>query len=439
MTKGILFLIAGTIVLWPYQMEVRGTSLRFFAIGFLLSLILGGFLLLQGGRWKSLFRKSLIIYLLFAGMHVIGYLFGGNSIWELSHNSYLTEFLVSFFFFLLVIGLIETREAYGRMVLWIVLGTSALAVILLYRHLFVFDVTFLTQFFSEEGFRGLGAFNKNTFAFFLLLFFPFAYSYFTHKRNLLGTLTVLVMGAGIVFVLSRMALCASFLSMALLCLGGFKKRLYIVQLAILSGVILLGCLLFQVGPQHYMVWKNTAIDGIPRDPSEFPLDKSFKGSRWRYVRKALEGFGDKPILGHGLNTFSLDHKQYCVGGDEHCLETRGGGSVFCSLEEEACQAMTGGGTLIRYPGTHNDYALILYELGATGLLLFLGIFWDLLRRLWQARSYINDSIRWVWDGQIASLVAMFFAINFINAYYTIPFLFLLAGGYILAQRASETA
>ena len=126
-----------------------------------------------------------------------------------------------------------------------------------------------------------------------------------------------------------------------------------------------------------------------------------------YVQKALKGFPEKPLFGHGITSFAFDHAEYRPDG-----------------------------SLLRRPSSHNDYVQVLYELGLIGFgflgLFLLVCFWG----LWKADDVLGD-MRWVRDGQLVSLAVLTFALNAINAYETVPFWFITAGAMAIPRMLEQ--
>ncbi len=97
--------------------------------------------------------------------------------------------------------------------------------------------------------------------------------------------------------------------------------------------------------------------------------------RWAMWGAALGMIRDRPVLGHGVNTFMENYLTYWVGGERQP----------------------------RY--AHNCYLQVAAETGIVGLLLFLNLLYQLFRGIVRAARGIQPDQRLVLTGVLAGLVA----------------------------------
>lgn len=406
---------AVTFVLWSYPAPVFGEKVRPFLVSFLVLCFLGLARFVQNRKIRIFGCRSYVPFLLFLAIHWVSlFSFLISSDQPINHQVVVvgaaairtTACFVSFLFLLL---LLEGVSLYSKT--WVIILCLAVPLIglLMYRYFFLFRVFYIAPYFD---FHQRGYVDKNVLAFLLILIFPFAYALFSYRRNLLTFGAALLLAVALVVTFSRMALIGCFFTLSILSFLGSRRKKYILQLAIILVTGLTLASVFRIGPSDYLRWKSAARADPDRSHQREVVWFKIESARFKYLILAWEGFLKKPFLGHGIGSFGRQNPMYCPPDD---------------LE---CQTLHGEGVL-RYPGVHNDYFQLLYELGAPGLLLFLWLEVEAVRRLYRSRRTIPSRFLWVWDGQLAMTFSLFLSLLFTNAYHTFPFWFVLAGCYLL--------
>ena len=383
----VCYLIALTLSLWCFGKDIPGIKIGLFMGGIIVFFYLSPVLFLR----KTLQIPHKLLFVSFVALHLVVINPFKSNPFALSFSF---KILTAFIFLFLLVNLVDNFELYSKMMLVHLFAVTVLVAVFVYLHLVVFHSTFLTVNLTKSGLFYGGRGGKNTLSFILALLFPFYYARFSHKKNIFNLLIVLLMGFSVLYTLSRMALISMVLSLLLFPLLAIRRTMYIKQFVVVATLVMMISLSFGIGLKTFMALKDpTNAESIERGQGEFV---GAEGHRMRLARAGVSGFLTSPLFGHGVASFR---------------------------QQEAT-----GESL-----SHNDYLQILYELGLSGILLFLGIIIVSLRDLMECRKNIPEEHQWLWDGQIVCLLSLCVTLLFINVYETMPFWFVLAGCHILVK------
>lgn len=353
-------------------------------------------------RVRSVFAdRRLIPFAAFGGLHLASFLAISSS-FAIGRSPDVRALAVSMGVFGLALGLFQKEGTYDRLIRGVVWATTAIAAALILWHLLVFNSPFLTPTFVPVDFSA-GFTRKNQLAFFLALIFPYAWARLVHRPGWRTLIPAVVIMSGQLYTFSRMAVLATLIAIAVPCLLSRweRRRFQIAALLILTVVGVASVVGFT--PARYLELRlQGQLTVIPAERAD-ALRK--EGEQWvdwnlsraRYIRQALDGFNEAPVFGHGIASFNQNH-----------LEWRADGS------------------LVRRSITHNDYAQVLYELGAAGVLAFVAMlgtaYWTVWRRSGRTRHGAA-----IIDGHLTALVVLAVVLNLVNAYETLIFWVLMAG------------
>lgn len=124
-------------------------------------------------------------------------------------------------------------------------------------------------------------------------------------------------------------------------------------------------------------------------------------TRWIYVRMGLEGWLQKPILGHGLDTFKY-HNQQLTGAFHYA---------------------------------HNNFVEMLYDFGLVGFILYYGFPLNCIKRLWKMPSSMQ-----AWRALGLSLIVAVFLFDLGGiSYYTNTNQIMLLLSYLITCIPAERA
>ena len=409
LSHAVILLLSLSLALWPLKATVPLLGMRWSVVSFALFILAGLSFCIK----KRIRIPALSIWgpaLVFVVLHVLSFFlysrgYGPETGVDLPTH-HLIKFLLSLLFYFLILTLFQQKNPMREKIILLTLTwTSIISLVLIFRHLFIFHSYYLTQFFSVAGFQNEGYAFKNQLAFFFSLLFPFAYSYATNRRQWFSWILLILLGFATLYTLSRMAFILVSLTPFLFCLVAYQKKKYLIQFLILIGVVLTSTF-FGLGPKQFLELKykgqvRSTVEGgksMTLKANELGWQMNPQGSRAKYLRSALQGFWEKPIFGHGFDTFAGDHTEFGKQGER-----------------------------LRFPSSHNDYGQILYELGLVGFISFFYLLGFSCKRMFVVRSLIPLESQWLWEGQMVSFFVLCISLFAINAYYTIPFWFILAG------------
>lgn len=386
------YLVAALLPLWVFRYKIPAIGMRPVHLSVLAVYLIGCVVAL---RYGFLF-KNVLPYLGFVLWNIIVYLAAPSS-YDLS---FMLQLAGAFLFFFLLQRLVYEYSLYATMVRILVFVTAAISLILIVEHLFVFKSLMLTS--SLITFTPHYSPTKNGLGLFLALVFPFAYALCASRKNLLHAVLPAIIAFGIVYTMSRMALGAMLLSMLLFVVVSRDRKRFVVQGLALVAVLAVVTTLAGFGPSNY-VKRYAAMkqlyynDGQVIPPRQWTGSfTGAKSSRFVIASRAVKGWLEKPLLGHGLGSFKRNR-------------------VYSSERH------------LKGVDPHSDYFKILYELGAIGIMLYIVMMILTVGRLWKFRH--NDSMndKWLIEGQLVCVLTVFASAMFICVYQSILFWYVMAG------------
>jgi O-antigen ligase len=384
---GLLVAAALSVLFWPYSIFLPIFDIRLTEVFGAVTLFLGAVLLtFEPFRLQKMRRWPLAAPAFFFGVLFLSCVFSpfrGQALQIVGAVLIAVAFVLA----------VDTRNEFEKVIIGIVLGMAALNLILMGIHLFKFHQVCLTPDFMDLA-KGMS--GKNRLAFGVGLFFPFAYTYFIHSKKAWSAVVFAVFAVSVVLVFSRMALYSGILILlsSILLLKNKKKYLIGLLGICLTAAIILS--LAGLSLRDFLDGKKKLNEAVSTRVSSPQWILKEESSRVRYVKQAIRGGIQRPILGHGFNKFRYENPEYFPDG-----------------------------RIKRYPQTHNDYTGAFYEMGIVGLAGMAAVFITFGRRLWQAR----DAQTWIYDGLFLSGLSLVFMLTCINAYTTLPFWFLIGCGF----------
>ena len=228
-------------------------------------------------------------------------------------------------------------------------------------------------------------FGKNTVGMFLVFCFTYLYGYLQKNKLFLTILGLLIIGACALYTISRGTLISITGTVLLFIIVSKRKKLYIKSLAtiIFSFFILnysfgfnfLNTFIDIKNIGHHQSVDNKKLSNLFNIYSDSPHWGGYTQRASHYVSVAKK-FPDRPLFGHGMESFRRDH-----------------------------------GTL-----AHNDYLTVIYEYGIIGIFLFLYILFIHFRDLFRLRKRILDDYRWLAEAQIVQLFILLFTFLIMTSY-----------------------
>lgn len=353
----------------------------------------------------NLLRKDYAPYYLFVGINGISLLVVGLS-YAAGHRPQMLSLLASFVVFILMTITMLDAPGYERAVDIVIYATAVVLFVLIVEHAFVFKALYLTPTFTKEMFISSGYQGKNPLAFYLSLLFPFVYAKLVRAPGWRNVALFLIFTTGILYCFSRMGVINYVVAIVAFCFlpHTARRRYWVATGAVVCAFVILASAT-GLTPSRWLeaklagqisVSSEKYVEEVLSDYEERWIDLNL--DRASYIVAAARGVSERPLFGHGITSFSQDHTQY-----------------------------RGDGTVLRQPVTHNDYAIVAYELGLVGLLTFLVLFLAPLRLLVGAPSATTSVSGTLRDGQLVSLLVLGFSLNMINAYETVLFWVTIAG------------
>lgn len=395
------FLAAVTLPLWILMYYYPNTNLRIFSLGVFLVYAAGLPVLLK----RKIQVRRYVPYLIFAGVHVLSLVIYRNS----SELSFTLELLGSIVFFIVVTENLRGFEVYSAALHRMMVASGVLILVLLYKHLFVYRSIYFSPYldFHEWQINGVSG-AKNTVAFFLCFLFPFIYARFTYHETPLTGFFLFVVSFSALYTLSRMALVSLVFALIGFVVFSFDRKKHLRQLAAIGIILFVMQTVFHIGMSTFFELKAKSMGYVPGAGSQGHIEPQrianpqyylHHSYRVRNLVDVLNGFHEKPVLGHGIHSFVSKY----------------------------------------HHATHNDFTQILYELGLVGFVSFVMIFWVHIRKIFAVRRAIPPEYYWLWEAQAACFLSLFFCLLFIEAYKSLPFWFMLAGNEIIFQSTLKKA
>ena len=222
--------------------------------------------------------------------------------------------------------------------------------------------------------------HPNLLAIFLAMLMPIGittlFSGIKPKYKFLIAITVLMGIAALVLTLSRSGWIAFMLAFVTLMSVSFthpklKRKYVFARLFIIVSIVVMVAALS--GPIYKRLTQS---------------DSGAVSFRWEFMEIALEMAVDKPLLGHGLNSFVWHMPPYTIWQSLAGVQNN-----FDSIAD--------------WPVVHNIYLLVWSEQGTLGLILFLGFYFHLMRiALRGIRTYKEPFLATVNLGCFAGLIAL---------------------------------
>lgn len=203
--------------------------------------------------------------------------------------------------------------------------------------------------------------HPNLFSVYLAMLIPIALAMLFTKMALPSKIvvaTVIFVGlVALVLTLSRSGWIAFALAFVSLLVLTFvhptpRYKFLFVRFSMISGTALMGVAL--AGPIVKRIFRS--------DPGAVSF-------RWDYMKIAWDMILDKPVFGHGLNTFVFNMVPY-------------------TPEKSYIKLMDAFGEIL--PVVHNIYLLVWAEQGTIGFLIFMAMYFYLLKLSWSNFRYFRD-------------------------------------------------
>jgi len=367
--------------LWCLGLDMPMVGTNYFMIGTVPLYILGPTLLVNKRFWFP-YKGLFVIFVLF---HAVYFNPAVKEVYSIHFVFQLAACLVYYF---LLINLVDSFVTWGRMINLLIVGTVLITSFLIYKYAFVYKSIYLSTYLTYQEHYYIGRGGKNTLAFMLVLFLPFAYAKFSYqKHNLLNLVAVLIIAGGALYTISRMAFLSVMATPFFFCLFSIRRGIFVKQAAVFGLLLMLLKGIWGLGADDFL-WMRSAAQRERQRVASGQSDFFSAGHRWRLLEEAMEGFVESPLIGHGVASF----------------RTKTSGSV-----------------------SHNDYVQIAYEFGLLGIVLFALIFLVLFVDLLRHRPFVPPPHQWLWDAQVVALMNMAVLLMTINAYQTIPFWFIWTG------------
>ncbi len=407
------YLFGLTLSLWPLGLFLPVVGMRLFKLAFMLVIILGSLLAFRNRSWKKISYQTILPYACFLAYNLFSFAWLTQDFSPHRHPSIINLSLAFLFFFISLMAF-KDLEDYRKMIFSLLISSLLFVSILVFEHLFIFKSFFLTPYFSADAVIG-GYSQKNQLGFFLILVFPLVYAAFCRKKSIITCVSVVIFSIAIIYTFSRMSLVGWMATPVLFALLFPQRKKYFLHFLAMSISLMALAGIFKVGPETYLYLKNQSNQQAGYHHTVRWINTS--SSRLRYLHEAWDGFIQKPVLGHGFASFSRNNP------------------VRCAPDDAICAQLHGQNGIVRYPSTHNDYAQILYELGGTGIFLFLWMTGTSWVGLFRMKTTPSDS--WMREGLLVSFTVLGISLLMINAYDTVPFWFLIGAYPILSRMTLE--
>ncbi len=400
--KALLISLSLTMVCWPYSLYLPFSDLRLTVFFAMLTVFLWGILIiLQPQRLKRIQVKAMLPIGIFLGLNILSWVKA-----PFMANASILRLLVCVLIAGIAITAIDIEKEFKWMLIAIIGGMMALNGILVVMHINWFHQIHLTPTFSKANYFMDGFVEKNRLSLALGLFLPFTYTASVYIKKWWAMAVFALFAIFLVLTFSRLGVLMLLLTIILPIWMLKQHKKYILSALILIGIVCLAMAITQKTPRDFLNTKKAITEYATQEVSSPKWVPSKQGSRIRYIKKAWQGALQKPLFGHGINSFRYQNPDYYDNGQ-----------------------------IKRYPGTHNDYAEIFYGMGIIGVLSLAAIYIVLFRLMFSMRSQMT----WVSDGQIIATLNLMVAMLVMNLYMWLPFWFMVAGTYILGNSALSSS
>jgi len=361
--------------LGPFEMPIFIIILSIAVMYYFFRICIGNNnLIISFNKTQNLF---LLAFLFFLALHIF------NTIRSLNIERAISQqikFFVAFLTFIAIsIFFPKDRKLLKEVINLVIVLSTVLLLIYIYRSFFVLNLPYLTTHLDEISRQ-----HRNQMGFYLALITPLVlWRYIYSGLFSLWSIPIITHVFAVFYTMSRGMWISFFLSLiAILCLFIVKRVKWKLVFSIFIGIVILGVMFsffyFSDAYSHTETFQQR-VQGLLR-LQDYGKEHSIS-ERKIFIQKGIALFFDSPILGTGTSNF-LAQFNYV---------------------------------------SHNDYVQILYEQGILGIIIFLFMISLVIREIFRLK---NDS----WDtiGLKQSSLAIIFYLNFINAYKIIIVYVILA-------------
>lgn len=276
--------------------------------------------------------------------------------------------------FYLVVNSLRSHDQIEKVVKWLLIILSAVIIFLLYKFLLVFNATYISLD-TKLGSK----FGKNSLAFFLVIFFPYAVFFALNKKKVIFYIITTILFTGILLTFSRTAW---FITILIL-LGAFIVSRKKIKLALMAVILVIPLL-------------------------------AFNGEEFQ----------------QRLQSFSLLYTNGNFEGEVHSIDIRKeladisfesiGNNLFTGIGYGNFSSLTKNISVVDVGVSHNDYLQLFVE---GGILLFI------IFVIWLALIYIKaikylkvrNNYQWLFQATFLSMNALIIYMFFINVFHSLYF------------------
>jgi len=308
-------------------------------------------------------------------IHICSLLYGGINPWGLK---IMVTLVFGLFVYVLVVLSTEDLKLLERMFQFILIFSSIVLILLIYRYMFVFH----SPFMGNDPFEST-EYGKSKLGIFLVVFTPVMLSYTIYHRNWIAVMGLTVFLSSLVYSVCRGAYIGVFGAIVFLLIVSKYRKVYlkIVIPTIISIVVVVTIFVPQLASQ---IIEEMTILTVPGNLTEH--------ARLVWIQGGLNAFYAHPVFGIGLGNFS--RLWFPIPPYTESL-------------------------------SHNDYVKILAEQGIIGILVFVALFGGILVGLIKVLKESVEHARWLQEGIAASLVSILIFFFTLNFSYVLPLWFLL--------------
>ena len=307
--------------------------------------------------------KNYYPYFLFLSICSISYFYAFDENNQIQNEPELIK-IVSLF--ILFIFLLPLQINYTRLMDAQVLLITIFLIISVPIHFFYYESSFFSTIIFKYSAKEASVSSHNTSVIYLIFLLPFIIHKLSKGINIYNIISFIILSFAIFYTLSRTAILLYFIVFAL-SFFSFNKKFIKTSMLLLFGVLIF-FIIFNLSPTKFNELKSQSNSIIINDPNYESKyvnrnEPFMKSARAELMIVAINGFKEKPFFGHGITKFHSSNPTY---GEQ--------------------------GELIRYPLSHNDYLLIMYELGLIGIISFLFLFIFNYVKLYQNKHKYSNNI-----------------------------------------------